>query len=306
MADLLTAEERTALQAPYGGGSAVREVRCAVFPNANQIDPDRTAILVAAIRSWVERLMKELAAQLRVACTAGTVFQQTVPRGTLPLAAEDSFWGVVEGSPQAAILLSLPRSLAAALCERVFGAPMQPCSERPLTPAEVRLLRDMACGWFTLFTHAWKEHTVRLCRPTEEEKIAEDDPTVDWLRFTSNLACGSVQGAVSVAMAASTARQLLGESLATRGGLPTAAELVARLGDVPLELRTVLGQAEFTLDELASLRVGDVVALGRRTEDPVDVTIGDQLFWRARVGINAHRVALEITHDLTQEPMDEH
>ena len=81
--------------------------------------------------------------------------------------------------------------------------------------------------------------------------------------------------------------------------------MAGQVGDIPLELRAVLGHAEFTLDELASLRIGDIVALGRRTEDPVDVTIDDRPFCMARVGINGHRVALEVIKDLPREPVDE-
>jgi flagellar motor switch protein FliM len=306
MADLLTAEERTALQAPYGAdrSGGAREVRRAVFPDANQIDPERTAALVLAIKSWAERLLKELSMQLRVSCSPCAVYQQTVSRGMLPVAAEESFWGIVEGHPEAVILLALPRSFAAALCERVFGAPMQAIVERELTAAEVKLLRELACGWFSLFAHAWKEHTVRLCRSSEEERIAGDDPTAEWIRFTSDLACGPVQGAISVTMAPSTSRQLLGESVSPGGGRSSPGQVAGLLGEVPLELRAVLGHAEFTLDELASLRIGDVVALGRRTEDPVDVTIDDLPFCMARVGVNGHRVALEVISDLTQEPKD--
>src|SRR5439155_27288052 len=99
----------------------------------------------------------------------------------------------------------------------VFGAPMQAASERSLTVGEVKLLRDLACGWFTLFAHTWKEYTVRLCRSSEEERIAGDDPIAEWIRFTSDLACGPVQGSISVTMAPSTSRQLLGEAVTSAG-----------------------------------------------------------------------------------------
>jgi flagellar motor switch protein FliM len=77
--------------------------------------------------------------------------------------------------------------------------------------------------------------------------------------------------------------------------------MVARYGSLPLELRAVLGRAEFALDELTSLRVGDVIALDSRSPDPIEIFLGDRFFCRARAGLAGQHVALEILAEPQEE-----
>jgi flagellar motor switch protein FliN len=74
----------------------------------------------------------------------------------------------------------------------------------------------------------------------------------------------------------------------------TPTSIMGRVGDVPVELRAILGHASFTLDELSSLQVGDVIALDRRAQDPVDIVVHDRLLCQARAGIAGQLVAIEL------------
>jgi flagellar motor switch protein FliM len=61
-----------------------------------------------------------------------------------------------------------------------------------------------------------------------------------------------------------------------------------------VELRAVLGQAEFTLDELGSLRLGDVIALDRRSPDPVEIYLEERRFCLAQAGLAGQRIAFSV------------
>ena len=78
------------------------------------------------------------------------------------------------------------------------------------------------------------------------------------------------------------------------------------MGDVPVELRAVLGQADFTLDELSTLRIGDVIALDRRAQDPVEIVMQDRTLFRARAGLAGQWVAIELIGPPDEEVHDEY
>jgi flagellar motor switch protein FliM len=306
MSDLLSEEERSALQAPYAASvGRPREVARAEFPSVSQLDPERGAALVAALKLWLTTVSQELARQLRVPCIARPPYLQTVTRTQLPLTEEEAIWAVVEDYPECQIVLTMPRSFSASLCERIFGAPLAPRENRTLSPAERSLLDEIAGSWMTELSEAWEESRVHPCPPPDADETPADSPDENWLRWTSDLHCGPVEGAISLSMAPSTALVLMG--VVSRGGsvplTPTC--MVGRLGEVPVELRAVLGQAELTLDELSSLQVGDVIALDRRARDPVELLIGENAFCRARAGLAGQLVAVELIADASEETKHE-
>jgi flagellar motor switch/type III secretory pathway protein FliN len=294
LSDLLSAEERTALQEPYQElEGEPRVVTRALFPSVHQIDSDRSAALIAGLNQWMEQILQDLSRLLRVPCEARPAYQQSMARALLPLADEQSFWAAPQGWPVHQILLSLPRRFGAALCERIFGAPLELRADRALSPAEVRMMKDLARQWFRQSMQAWhSDPGLRLvdCEVPTDQGASRDPQSAirqedaDWLRMTTELTCGAVESAIHVTMAPDTARLLLGERPGAGPASLTPEVVVTRLGEVPLEVRAVLGQAEFSLDELASLRVGDVIALDRRSEDPVELLIDDRVFFRARAG----------------------
>jgi flagellar motor switch protein FliM len=302
MADLLSAEERSALQAPFAAPEgADRRVEPAIFPSAGQLDPERTAALTAITKRWLDAVCRELSRQLRTPCAPSAPLLQSVACDGLPAPDESAFWGAIDGGPDCYLLLSLPRRFAALVCERSFGAPLQLPEERDLTPAEFSLLREMTRAWLGFLTHVLKQPAVRACAAPEPERLWGETGVSSWMRFTSDLVCGPVEGRIHLSMPPSSARRLLGEGAAADASACSPENMLARLATVPLELRAVLGQTQFTVDELASLRVGDVIALDRRSPDPVEIFIGQRLLCRARAGLSGDGVALEVIEESREE-----
>jgi flagellar motor switch protein FliM len=302
--ELLSAEERSALQAPYaaanGGACAAWEVVLpAVFPTVGQLDPDRMAALSAVVTAWIEALVEYLSQQLRAVCLSGPPHQQSIARSMLPLGDEAAIWGGLVGSPECRILVSLPRAFGAALCERVFGAPLQAREDRELSPAELSLLRGFAAAWLRRLGQLCAGQEIRLC------ETEPDDSPANWIRFTSELHCGPVQGAVGITMDASTVRLLLDGPPAAGSERHAREHLQSRLGEVSVELRAMLGQADFALDELAGLQIGDVIALDRAAQDPVDILIDGQPFYRAQAGLAGQRIAFELVDASPLETKDD-
>ncbi len=307
MADLLSPEERAALQEPSAAAPGGRRlVAPALFPSVGQLDPEQTACLAQALRRWLEPVSQELSRHLRLSCTSQLPTQQTVDTSAPPGEGEEQVWAVVEGYPESHLVVSLPGLFAAAICERVFGAPFELREARSLAPAEQSLLQDLVGRWLPLAAHGWPDRVIRPCPAPETEDGAAELDTTRWLRFTSRLLCGPVEGAISITLAPFTARVLLGEAAAVPLDTCSPGRVTARLGDVPVELRAVLGEADFTLDELSSLRIGDVIALDRRADDPVDIMSGSRAVFRARAGLAGQWVAIELMGGPDEEKSHEY
>jgi flagellar motor switch/type III secretory pathway protein FliN len=300
MMDLLSPEERMALQDPFGSAPVSTPAKPAAFRSVGHLDPGQINLLKKSIQAILEPLCRELSRQLRVACNPENPVAQILSPKLLPPAEDEALWLEVRGCTGHYILFGMPRVFAAAITERVFGAPLNLRDDRDLAPGEKGLLKDFLRGWIPHFTRVWREHEFRICSGPDKE-TQRDAPSADWLMFTIPLECGPVQGAFSMALAPATARLLLGEAPNTGAGTLSQELVDERLGDVPVELSAVLGRADFTMDELASLRLGDVIALNRRQNDPVEIFLEDQPFYRARAGLAGQVVALELLAPLTEK-----
>jgi flagellar motor switch/type III secretory pathway protein FliN len=325
MADLLTIEERTALQEPF---TALRnetgDVEPALFPSVSQLDPEQSAALTAALKRWLELLVKDLARQLRVPLAGRPPRQQAIARHLLPIPDHFSVWGQVEGFAEHRLIVSLPRSLGAAICERICGAPFEangglPVGEdRKLYRSELVLLRELGRNWLSELTNAWKDYPITPCAgggglnasdgDEGDERTELSGNSGSWLQFSHEIVCGTasdlaapVTGEIHLCMSADTARLLLGQVSPTAVDLTSAESVRDRLGNVPIEMRARLGATEFTFDQLWSLRVGDVITLARKTSDPIDLLVDDRPILKARAGLAGQRVALEVVGEYEEE-----
>jgi flagellar motor switch protein FliN len=53
--------------------------------------------------------------------------------------------------------------------------------------------------------------------------------------------------------------------------------------DVPVRVDVVLGEVRLSMDELMALTPGDIVALERRTDEPIDIYVSDRLMARGHL-----------------------
>lgn len=293
MSELLTVDEREALRGLFPPTSE-REVTLAQFPSVTQLDPEQTTALSVGLRRWLDGLAKDLTRTLRTSCAALPLRTQMIGRASLTLAEDEHFWCLADGDPTHRILLSTPRRFAASICERLFGAPLELAEDRRLTVAELRVIREVAEDWARHLNDAWSGHSFRSCPVPEAGEAVTEEGAQSWLRFTGDLMVGGVEGSISVTLLPHTARRLLDDAASHDTSAPNAAQVSRRLGEIPLELRAVLGTTELTLDELNGLQAGDVIPLHRRVEEPLEIQIDGETRFQARTGLAGQSVALEI------------
>jgi flagellar motor switch/type III secretory pathway protein FliN len=296
MSELLTADEREALRGLFPPSSASREVTLAQFPSVTQLDPLQTTALSAGLRRWLDIVVRDLSRSLRTSCAALPLRTQMVGRASLTPTEEEHFWCLADGDRSYRVLVSMPRRFAAAISERLFGSPLEEVGERRLSLAETRVIRELVEDWSRKLSEAWPGHTFRSCPPPEpgDSTGSGEEGAQSWLRFTGDLTAGPVEGAITVTLLPNTARQLLDRAAAPPAETPTAQQVARRLGEIPVELRAVLGSANLTLDELTGIQKGDVIPLMRRVEEPLEIVIDGRTQFYARTGLAGESVALEI------------
>ena len=297
MPDILTPEEKEALAMSFeavGCIPAANEPVLAVFPSVSQLRPEETALLHDQLEAWAGDIAAELGAQLQAACSTDFGRVQTQPISGLVREGELNFWAALDGGAGQGVLLTLPGEMAAAICERSFGGPLECVPEHPLTLAETRLMQQLTRGWFTRLSSHWRGHTLQTESRPAGIPLSDPDESLGWIRFTVELKCGPVTGNISVSMAPSTVRLTQGTSGTYKATSVNASELLSRLGTVPLEVSGILGRARFSLDELANLRVGDVIFLDQKLDELVEVQVCGRPRFKARPGLNGQTVALEL------------
>ena len=299
MADHLQEELHDSLTEQKSRRGAAKKVRAAIFPNASQLDPDLLSEMTLCIRRWLEAYNKNLSRLLRVGCAFRAVESEVVSHTQLPTGTSVSFWGILAGLPSHRILMTFPREFSVCVCERVFGAPFGASPDRPLTGIELRVMSDLAAGWMKLLDQAWAGAKFVLDEKASEPR-RQESVSAHWLMFKTDLTCGDVSGEVRLYMGGATARRLLGS--AGHGG-PDDQEVrgLDGLGQVHLEAQAILGRAQFTLDELMSLSVGDIVTLDRRSYEPIELVIDGRTAFCAQASLSGQMVALELIRSSYQE-----
>jgi len=77
-------------------------------------------------------------------------------------------------------------------------------------------------------------------------------------------------------------------------------EMLLAVGGVPLKLRAEIGRSLLFASELGNLKLGDVVCLDKRIEDPVDVLMGDQVCFKGELGQSRGKVAVRLSRRFSE------
>ena len=281
MQELLQVEERDALNQRYTSVDVVP----AAFPSIKQLDPRQQTALQSGMRLWMERVERCLAVALRTPCAA------LPPRleALRSVSTEEVYQVVMPGEEAGGLLIAVPRAFAAGLCERLFGAPMSAGEDRALLSAERPLLQEMVSEWISAL-HA--VFGVALGSPQLLENVPE--PSEDSLRFACAVRCGAVEGCIGITFSPKVLPHFLGGACETPDEVCSVEAIQNRVGEVPLTLEAVLGKAQLSFNDLAHLRVGDVITLDRRAEGVIDLVLDNNVVFLARAGLTGPTIVLEL------------
>jgi len=122
------------------------------------------------------------------------------------------------------------------------------------------------------------------------------------LSVTLDLRMGELSGVMNICYPFQMVQPLLGKLSARigarRDGLAKVdrshEEMLGAIGKVPLDLHAVIGRSVITTDQLANLKVGDLIRLDRRIDQPIEVQVADRPFFSAEIGRRRNKAAIRL------------
>jgi flagellar motor switch protein FliM len=266
---------------------------------------------LAAIERSLERIPRLLAPALGrlfrapVAIAAPTV-DQVLARPLFESFAAPSLLYVLDLAPiEAPGAFSIAPELLAKAIDRMLGGSgaSAPLLREP-TAAEAALARRFAETALDAFKKVLPL-AFRIARQETDPRcfraIPPDDPVLACeIELEGGPVAGSLRLVVPAAPLAEKRKSIL-FCEATKPALPAETgrkiEAGSSIAELPLEAAAVLGETEISIGTLLGLEVGDVLPLGRRTSEPLEIHIQGVKKLCARPGRRGERLAVKIVAD---------
>jgi flagellar motor switch protein FliM len=207
-----------------------------------------------------------------------------------------------------AVLLDIDPRMARFFVSRILGDTAEPDEAvRALTSIEQAIAGNWLEGLLPILGESWK-----LSAPVEfaldriesdprfVHVLSADSPVVS---LTFRLKAESSSGQMTLCYPLEPLQELLeGMSLQMSGSgeedgnaEPDGERVLNALKRVPFELRAELGCCTVSANQLASLKIGDVLCLDRSIHDAVDVLLDDKLVFEAKLGRKGDSLALRLS-----------
>jgi flagellar motor switch protein FliM len=203
--------------------------------------------------------------------------------------------------------LEINPAVAFAMVDRMLGGDGQPVAvERALTDIEQNVIDSVVKVLLDALVETWrplvKDLSLRIHgRETRPQMLQVVSPNDTIVMLVFDMRVGEARGAVHLSLPAGLVER--SDTAAASGWSrqrtePTKRErawLVENLGRVPMTVSAVL-DSRCRAGDIATLTVGDVLALDVAAETPVDLRVGETLKFRARLAEIAGRVRARIEH----------
>lgn len=205
-------------------------------------------------------------------------------------------------------VLEMNPELVYVIVERLLGGSgAKPSAPRSITTIEQRLMKPLIQQALLNLTKAWQPITelnfklsgfesnpdfVQIAPASEiviviscEIRIGEDS-------FMFNICYPSF---ALEDVIAKLGQQYYSSVIKNKNRELTRKQISAHLENTPIEVRTLLGSTEITLNDLLNLEKGDVICLDTRIDEDLPVYVRDRMKFAGRPGIVEGNVALKIT-----------
>jgi flagellar motor switch protein FliM len=177
---------------------------------------------------------------------------------------------------------------------------------RELTAIEQSIAGAILDHFLTELKVAW-EDTVNITFKVqaiesnpEYVQIVSSESSI--LSATFDLRMGETTGTLNICYPFEMIQPILGRVTARMSGRRERAsgpgnnreEVLAALGAVPLGIRAEIGRSVLLASQVGRLKLGDVLCLDKRADEPVDVFLGDRFCYAAELGLNRGKVAVRL------------
>ena len=204
-------------------------------------------------------------------------------------------------------LLEIPLKLGRTMVDRLLGGSGQGLTgERRLSDIEVALLDEpmqtMLAAWCELWAGSPSLKPVVLAHEVDARHLAQQ---AAFMVATLTARLGDCEEPIHFALPCSTVRPLLSRAGQLR---PTPAAPVPApawnelFDDVSVPVSAEFDELKLTAREVATLQVGDELPLGADWTDRIQVCLAGRPTFRARLGTQDAKWAVELTEQLENQP----
>ncbi len=207
------------------------------------------------------------------------------------------------------IMLQMSNSVIYALIDRMIGGIGEIDEEDELTDftdIEISLFENVIVHMLPVMEEAWKNYfdvSFKFDKietnPRLMQSISSDEIVVI---IVMHVEIRGVQGSFNMCIPGSLLEELFKKSEAStvlgkkRGPVEfKREEILESLKDSELEIRAFLGEANILLEDVYSLKPGDVINLKKPKESDITVHIEDELWYKGKLGEKKGNMAVKIT-----------
>ncbi|MEN6413183.1 MAG: flagellar motor switch protein FliM [Veillonellales bacterium] len=211
-------------------------------------------------------------------------------------------------------ILELNPNIVFSIIDRLFGGPgLPPAKARSLTDIEEAIVRRVINRALDSFTEAWKQvvaiepHLEAIETNPQFTQIVPPNDMVVIITLQAKI--GQAEGLINICIpyfvlepimpkltttfwvASSVAKQSLPEHVSA---------IQKKLEQALIPLNVELGRVNVTVHELLDLSVGDVLSLGTKVDDELNVLIGQREKFKCKPGLSNHTIAVQITQIISE------
>jgi flagellar motor switch protein FliM len=218
--------------------------------------------------------------------------------------SQTSLYGVplVDAAGKVCGMIALPTGVAVSWVEGLLGGTAAETKDaRPLSSLESAILLDIAGAMTRAFSAASKAAGGPVLRhmelATSDQSPVAGREHDDFLKITLLAQHTEGQAAIWIALLSDILMPIADPDAlkkTARTADDTQGDLVAHMGNVPVQAMARLGTVTVTMRDAASLEPGDILLLGKTVSDPIDVLVTGNVVFRGRAVTSGGCYAVQV------------
>ena len=235
-------------------------------------------------------------------------------------AANPTLFAVIDMRPfSGSAMIEINPSITFTIMEILFGGEGGSIFNRELTEIEQAVAENIIEGMLEYFRETWKKiinlrpHLLNI--ETNPNLVQVVPPNEMMLLIIFNCKINNIDGLINIAIPYITIEPIVSKlsaqtwyavDISGENDEKVKGKLTRIMTEVEMDVTAVIGKVQLSIDEILSLKTGDVVMLdGAKFTDPISLCIGDIKKFNVIPGRKANRLAVKIIDGIQENVQTE-
>lgn len=286
------------------------------FRRPDKFSKDQLRTMQMLHETFARLFSSNLAAYLRAPVHIDLISVEQIPYDEYIRAITSSLINIFSMQPLSGqALLEIEFDVVISMIDRLLGGPgtVVKRAQTALTDIERPLVENVVDRALGSLRTAWEGIVsftpVREGMETSAQFVQIVPPNDIVVSILFEIRVGETHGAMSLCIPYLVLKPVLSKLSAQRwfsGSKRTSSQYTALLAQQIQQTRVpliaVLGSARLMLRQVLELKEGDVILLNRRIHEPIDITVGNRVKFRARPGTRGKQVVVQIESIVASQP----